>query len=74
MSGISFNEAQLKYLEKLIRFHSDDPSEGFNVEGDVLGDVEGGIFGNVWCDINGDVQGDVFGSVWGTIGKGQDDE
>lgn len=56
-----FNEAQQAFLEKLIRFVSDDPYHGFDVEGD-------------WGDVIGDVRGNVEGDVYGTVRKGQNDD
>ena len=61
-----FTPEQQAILEELIEFTDD--AGGFNILGDVVGDVEGTIVGCVRGSVGGYISGNVWGSISGWIG------
>ena len=64
-----FTPEQIALLEEKIEFTED----GFNIVGDLPGNVHHSVLGNVGEDVLGSVRGSVLGNVgrnvWGSVGS-----
>ena len=59
-----FTPEQLTLLEEKIEFTED----GFDIAGNLPGNVWGNVGGNVWGDVGRSVLGNVGRNVWGSVG------